>query len=124
LGGGGGVAGGVKIFEPMKLAKASQAEIDNLMTWLQAREDSDDPPPPFLRVVFGYETLLNNCADPAVDVLEFNPKLKAAMEDAKRLDWMEANSADIYEVHGAWYVYPDAKYATPGLRDAIDLAKL
>lgn len=76
----------------MKLAKASQQEIDTLMKWLQDHETEKNPPPPFMRVVFGYETLLQHCADPAADVLEFKPELKAAMEDKARLDWLDAET--------------------------------
>lgn len=115
----------------MKLAKASQEEIDRLMSWLQAREQSDDPPPPFMRVVFGYETLLNNCADPAADVLEFKPELKAAMEDKARLDWMQARYASaVFNQHMNFYQIADTTGAHPqnlaadiGLRAAIDCAR-
>lgn len=78
----------------MKLAKASQEEIDALMRWLQDREASKfenakDRPPAFMRVVFGYETLVNNCCDPDKDYLEWKPghspsevtALRAALED-------------------------------------------
>lgn len=73
----------------MKLAKSSQAEIDALMKWLQEREDKEDGPPPFMRVVFGYETLVQNCCDPEKDYLDFKPgaspkeiaALRAALED-------------------------------------------
>ncbi|RRJ97838.1 hypothetical protein Ga0100231_005100 [Opitutaceae bacterium TAV4] len=62
----------------MKLAKASQEEIDTLMRWLQARENAKfenakDRPPAFSRVVFGYETLVNNCCDPTKDYLAWKP---------------------------------------------------
>lgn len=87
----------------MKLAKASQEEIDRLMRWLQAREKSDDPPPPFMRVVFGYETLLNHCADPKADVLEFKPDLLAAMEDTSLLNRWEKSEWLIGKTNdGAW----------------------
>jgi hypothetical protein len=82
----------------MKLAKASQKEIDTLMRWLQAREKTDDPPPPYMRIVFGYETLLQNCADPAADVLEFKPELKAAMEDAKNMEWLARRDSLVVHV--------------------------
>lgn len=77
----------------MKLSRAPQEEIDRLMRWLQAREKSDDPPPAFMRVVFGYETLVQNCCDPAQDVLDWKPghapsdfaKLRAAVDAAHEL---------------------------------------
>jgi hypothetical protein len=64
----------------MKLAKASQEEIDTLMKWLQAKEGTDDPPPPFMRVVFGYETLLGHCCDPAASTLEWKPGIRTDKE--------------------------------------------
>ncbi len=59
----------------MKLAKASQAEITALNNWLQKmdRADSAHRPPSFMRVVFGYETLVDNCCDPAKDFLDWKP---------------------------------------------------
>lgn len=71
----------------MKLAKASQAEITALNNWLQSHETAHNPPPPFMRVVFGYETLVLNVCDPAKDYLDFKPgyspeevdKLRAAL---------------------------------------------
>lgn len=62
----------------MKLAKASQEEIDTLMRWLQDREaakfeDAKHRPPAFMRVVFGYETLVNNVCDTAKDYLDWKP---------------------------------------------------
>jgi hypothetical protein len=44
-------------------------------------------------------------------------------DDKARLDWLEANSADLYEIHGTWYVYEDRGHAAPGIRDAIDARK-
>ena len=38
--------------------------------------------PPMRRVVFGYQVLVDNCADPDLDYLEFNPRIKAALEAA------------------------------------------
>lgn len=34
----------------------------------------------FIRIVMGYETLFNNCADPQCDHLDFNAKIKAGFE--------------------------------------------
>lgn len=50
-------------------------------------------------------------------------EVDALRGDKKRLDWLEANSADVYEIHGRWYVYPDKEHAAPGIRAAIDAAK-
>jgi hypothetical protein len=79
----------------MKLAKASQDEIDTLMRWLQDKEaakfeDAKNRPPAFMRVVFGYETLVNNVCDPAKDYLDWKPgyapsdtdRLRAGIEEA------------------------------------------
>lgn len=44
-------------------------------------------------------------------------------EDKARLDWLEGNSADAYEIHGAWHIYPERGLTTPGLRLAIDAAR-
>lgn len=39
----------------------------------------------FIRILLGYETLFNNCADSECDHLDFNSRIKAALEllDAK-----------------------------------------
>jgi hypothetical protein len=81
----------------MKLAKASQNEITTLCRWLQAKdaakfENAKDRPPAFMRVLFGYETLVNNCCDPNADTLEWKPgyapadtdRLRAALEEIER----------------------------------------
>jgi hypothetical protein len=77
----------------MKLAKASQSEIDSLMKWLQNREAAkfESPknrPPAFMRVVFGYETLVNNVCDPEKDYLDWKPGMSpsyiARLQDAVR----------------------------------------
>lgn len=83
----------------MKLAKASQAEIDTLMKWLQDHETEKNPPPPFLRVVFGYETLVQNVCDPAKDYLDYKPGTSPAEIAALRghLDAI-GNSAGFPEV--------------------------
>lgn len=78
----------------MKLARASQAEIDTLMKWLQDREGTEDPPPPYMRVVFGYETLVENCCDPIPTTLEFKPELLAGKTDTKRINWIEHMAAE------------------------------
>lgn len=62
----------------MKVAKASQEEIDTLRCWLQDREEAKfenakDRPPAFMRVLWGFETLVNACCDPAADTLEWKP---------------------------------------------------
>lgn len=69
----------------MKLGKADQDEIDTLMRWLQAKEGTDDPPPPFMRIVFGYETLLGHCCDPKASTLEWKPEIKAKDEALKEI---------------------------------------
>ncbi len=73
----------------MKLAKASQAEITTLCRWLQAKdaakfENAKDRPPAFMRVIFGYETLVNNCCDPTKDTLEWKPGYSPSEVDAQR----------------------------------------
>ena len=50
-------------------------------------------------------------------------EIEALQEDKARLDWLEANSADVYEIHGVWYVYPDRGQTAPGIRAAIDALK-
>lgn len=82
----------------MKLAKASQQEIDTLMTWLQdlesaKYEDAKHRPPAFMRVVFGYETLVNNVCDPEKDYLEYKPGYAPAEVDALRTRNAELEAA-------------------------------
>jgi hypothetical protein len=72
----------------MKMAKASQAEQDRLIKWLTKLEKSGQNMPPWRRVVFGYGVLVENCADPALDYLEFKPEILAAMaaKKAEKID--------------------------------------
>ena len=84
----------------MKLGKADQNEIDTLMKWLQAKEGTNDPPPPFMRVVFGYETLVDHCCDPKADVLEWKPEVKhkdEALEDIARQKQTHEMDKELYE---------------------------
>jgi hypothetical protein len=110
----------------MKMAKASQKEIYRLMRWLQAHEKTDDPPPPFLRVVFGYETLLQNCADPDASTLEFKPGILAALDDAELLDYMERGWLVGRTADGGWQAAPSHRpelagqsLQAPKLRDVL-----
>ncbi len=62
----------------MKQAKASVKEAEELLRWLQARdnnkfENAKDCPPAFFRVVAGYILLLEQCCDPAKDYLDWKP---------------------------------------------------
>jgi hypothetical protein len=89
----------------MKLAKAPQEEIDRLMNWLQARErdakaNPSGPlaPPPFLRVVFGYETLVQNVCDPAKDYLDFKPGYSPSEVDTLRENYKRASTSFDKEV--------------------------
>ena len=83
----------------MKLAKATQSEIDTLMQWLQERdaekfEDAKHRPPAFLRVLAGYELLLRHCCDPEKDYVDWKPgiihsdeqKMALAQAIAEQLD--------------------------------------
>lgn len=109
----------------MKLARASQAEIDKLMKWLQARENAKfenakDRPPAFMRVVFGYETLVDNCCDKTLDHLEFSPELLEAKKDKARLDWIEKMAAN-YEGRILTRLFlPDGK----PFREKVDTAMI
>lgn len=80
----------------MKMAKASKEECEKVMEFARNLEDEIKyrqmtdgelgawvrKAPPLLRVVFGYQVLVDNCADPNLDYLEFKPEIKAAMERA------------------------------------------
>lgn len=57
----------------MKQARATHAEWEKLIAWFDAREDAGEPCPEWRRVVFGYDVLLSNAADPAKDYLDFKP---------------------------------------------------
>lgn len=77
----------------MKMAKASKAEWEQVMRWVNELEEEIQYPsksneelgawvrnaPCLFRVVFGYQVLVDNCADAALDYLEFNPTIKAAL---------------------------------------------
>ena len=78
----------------MKMAKAPREEWEACMKFvheLEAEikwpEKSDEElrawlndAPCLFRVVFGYQVLVDNCADPASDYLDFKPEIKAAVE--------------------------------------------
>ena len=81
----------------MKMAKASKEEWEKVMRFSNSLEENIDnsemddeelgawvrnTAPPMRRVIFGYQVLVDNCADPALDYLEFNPRIKAALEAA------------------------------------------
>jgi hypothetical protein len=72
----------------MKQAKASVEEAEELLRWLEqldeeARMFRANPPPEFRRVIFGYLLMLEHCADPDQDVLDFKPEIAAAMSSFK-----------------------------------------
>lgn len=46
----------------------------------------------FVRILMGYETLFNNCADPLCDHLDFNKRIKAGFE---LLDAKEKESGEV-----------------------------
>lgn len=82
----------------MKMAKASEKDIENLREFLEIIEeyiekaqmgvlDSEEEdilrnhiqenfPNGWRRVVSGYEVLFENCCDPTLDYLDFKPELK------------------------------------------------
>ena len=81
----------------MKMAKASKEEWEKVMRFSNELEEKSldyavsdkdlgawvrKSTPPMRRVVFGYQVLVDNCADPDLDYLEFNPRIKAALEAA------------------------------------------
>ena len=76
----------------MKQAIASPQEQDRVIRWafkLQALLEGNNDSiailthvrkmPNMNRVLHGYQVLVKNCADPDLDYLEFNPRLRAAM---------------------------------------------
>jgi hypothetical protein len=77
----------------MKMAKASKEEWESVMRFAQELEDEIKYPertdeelgawvrksPCLFRVVFGYQVLVDNCADPNLDHLDFKPEIKAAL---------------------------------------------
>ena len=82
----------------MKMAKASKEEWERVMKWVNELEEEIKYPnmsdkelgawvrnaPCLFSVVFGYQVLADNCADPALDYLEFKPEIKAALENAAK----------------------------------------
>lgn len=80
----------------MKMAKADKAEWERVMKFVQELEEEIKYPektdeelgkwvrnaPCMFRVVFGYQVLVDNCADPDSDTLEWRPELKALLEKA------------------------------------------
>ena len=80
----------------MKMAKASKEEWEACMRFANELEQEIKYPektdqelaawvrqaPCLFRVVFGYQVLVDNCADPALDYLDFKPEIKAALQAA------------------------------------------
>ncbi len=78
----------------MQMAKASKEEWEAVMRFANELEEEIKYPkmtdeelgawvreaPCLFRVVFGYQVLVDNCADPNLDHLEFKPEIKAALE--------------------------------------------
>ena len=78
----------------MKMAKADKTEWEAVMRFANELEEeikyrhmTDEElgawarkAPCLFRVVFGYQTLVDNCADPNLDYLDFNPEIKRVME--------------------------------------------
>lgn len=78
----------------MKMAKADKQEWEAVMRFVNEleqeikwQEKTDEElgawvrkAPCLTRVVFGYQVLVDNCADPNLDHLDFKPEIKAAME--------------------------------------------
>jgi hypothetical protein len=77
----------------MKMAKASKEEWERVMRFSNELEANIENlnmsdkqlgawvrtnAPCMRRVVFGYQVLVDNCADPNQDVLDFKPEIKAA----------------------------------------------
>ena len=77
----------------MKMAKANKEEWEDVMRFANELEEEIKYPnmtdkqlgawvrkaPCLFRVVFGYQVLVDNCADPNLDFLEFKPEIKAAL---------------------------------------------
>jgi hypothetical protein len=88
----------------MKLAKASVEEAEALLRWLQDRENAKfenakDCPPAFSRTIAGYLLLLEHCADPAKDYLDFKP----GMSPADVAD-LRAKAIRVMELYRAGYL--------------------
>jgi len=80
----------------MKMAKASKEELEVVMRFANELEEKIKwgkmtneelgawvrHAPCLFRVVFGYQVLVDNCADPNLDHLEFKPEIKAALESS------------------------------------------
>jgi hypothetical protein len=60
----------------MRMAKASEADIVEMIRWFKAKENRNvHVPAGWRRIVNGYETLINNCADSTENYLDFCPYL-------------------------------------------------
>jgi|WetSurMetagenome_2_1015567.scaffolds.fasta_scaffold226210_3 hypothetical protein len=87
----------------MTVAKASPEQVDTLRTWFHeledVLEDSEEDAPDiakfvqdtfrqrrideYERILFGYETLVENACDPNLSHLEWKPEIMAAIRAAK-----------------------------------------
>lgn len=90
--------------------------------WKRLKACLDAAPGFQCRVIFGAATMLdprNEVVDPAEDHLTLHPRLNAALQDAKRLDWL----ADPENSIGNVQLPTEAVTANlHSLRDAIDAA--
>ncbi|MBD2076362.1 hypothetical protein H6F86_21245 [Phormidium sp. FACHB-592] len=77
----------------MKVAKATEANIQALIDFLNEIEEmveGDDftnaekllrsRPIHWAKIIFGYQTLVENCCDPNLNYLEWKPEIKALLE--------------------------------------------
>lgn len=80
----------------MKQAKATVAEAEKLLRWLQQHDDA----PPYNRTIHGYLLMLEHCADPAKDYIDWKPGTSPQEIDAlkQRAEAAEARLADWFEV--------------------------
>lgn len=107
---------------PLFFDAADPAHLAHLWKRLQAILDSA---PGFQgRVLFGGATLLDprsEVIDPAAECIDLHPRLKAALEDAGRLDWL----ADVNNEVGQVLLPRSCVEAHPeSLRAAIDMARV
>jgi hypothetical protein len=104
----------------MKQAKASDQEVETLLRWLQRMDETDLTPPPWARVVFGYQVLKDNVCDPAKDFLDWKPGESPAEIQALRneLEAVKAEVARLRPMEGIWRLQHEQARVAREERDA------
>lgn len=85
----------------MKQARASKEEWQRLVDWFNKQDAECWPMPEWRRVVFGYDVLVENCADPLKETLEHKPGTSPQeIDELKRALATALRTSDVFRQEG------------------------